>query len=39
MIILNLDLCGFLYLFGESKSLESVWLASHEDMLKVKERI
>ena len=30
MFILNLVLCGFLYLFGESKSLEIVWLTSHE---------
>ena len=34
MIILILVLCGFLYLFGENKSLEIVWLASHENMLK-----
>ena len=33
MIILLLVLCGFLYLFGENKALEIVWLASQENML------
>ena len=34
MIIFILVLCGFLYLFGENKSLEIARLASHENMLK-----
>ena len=38
MIILILVLCGFLYLFGKIKSLEIVWLTSHENMLKKKEK-
>ena len=36
--ILILVLCGFLYLFGENKSLESVWLANHENMVKRKKK-
>ena len=36
MIILILVLFEFLYLFDENKSLEIVWLASHEYMLKKK---
>ena len=36
MIILLLVLCGFLYLFGENKALEIVWLASQENMLEKK---
>ena len=38
MIIFDLVLCVFLYLFGDSKSLENDWLASHENMLKAKKK-